>query len=215
MKKIVVCCIYFIALQNYAQFTSENEKVIDSTHSFLEITEFKLGYFGNSLWNPGLSSGAEYLIREKVRIKERKRGNKTISNQLLLNGNLGFYWDPRSHVGVFTNYGITWRRTNNKGKQISVEFNPLGYERSFLPETYEVKNGEVDKVFLPGRSYYAPSLSLGFGRLRKGKKLTASYFNINFKLLTPYNTGSLPQISFNYGYRFKLKKKNKHQKDEK
>jgi hypothetical protein len=88
-----------------------------------------------------------------------------------------------------------------------MSFNPLGYYRSFLPETYEVKGDEVTKVLFPGRSYYAPSFSIGLGKLRKGKKLTGRYFNINLMYRTPYNAGTLPSISFQYGYRFNIKKK--------
>jgi hypothetical protein len=182
---------------------------MDTSASFLDRTEFKAGYTGNIAWNNGLSLGAEYRWKESVKTKEKKRGQKTITHQLLWEGNLGFTnnFSTKTDAGVFTNYGMTWRRTNTKGRQWSVEVNPLGYYRSFLPETYEVKVDDVSKVFLPGRSYYAPSLSIGFGKYRKEKKLTAWYFNANLMLLTPYNAGTLPLVSLQYGYRFNLKKK--------
>ncbi|MGS0528066.1 hypothetical protein ACU8V7_25585 [Zobellia nedashkovskayae] len=177
--------------------------------SFLDRTEFKASYFGNLLWNNGINVGAEYLWKENSKVKERKSGNKTITHQFLLNGNLGVTTNffNNTNTGLFTNYGLTWRRTNHKGKQISVEFNPLGYYRSFLPETYEVNGDDVDKVFLAGRGYYSPSLSIGFGKQRKGKKLTGRYFNVNFSVRTDYNAGSLPVVSLEYGYRFNFKKK--------
>lgn len=175
--------------------------------TFLDRTEFKLGYFGNSYWNPGLSGGAEYLLKERIRIKRGKRRTRRISNQFLLSGTVGAYWDPRDHIGVFTNYGLTWRRTNHKGKQVSITLNPIGFQRNFLAETYEVTNGEVNKVFLPGRNYYAPSLSVGLGKFRNGKKLTGRYLNLDLTVLAPYNTTVQPMISLSYGYRFKFKKK--------
>lgn len=180
-----------------------------TTTTFLDRTEFKISYSGTIFWNNGLVVGAEYLWKEKVKIKNRKRGKRTNTHQFLLNGNLGFTtnFSTKTDTGVFTNYGITWRRTNKKGKQFSIELNPFGYYRSFLPETYKVEGDNVEKVFLPGRSYYAPSLSIGLGKLRKDKKLTGSYFNLNFMLRTPFNAGTLPSISFQYGYRFNLKKK--------
>ncbi len=214
MRKVILYFICFISFQNYAQLTPENEQV-QNTSSFLEKTEFKVGYFGNILWNQGLNVGAEYLWKEKIKIKERRRGQKTITNQFLLNGSLGFTFNPSTETdtGIFTHYGLIWRRTNTKGKQFSVTLNPLGYYRSILPETYEVKNGEVDKVFLPGRSYYAPSMSIGFGKFRKDKKLSGRYFNINFMLRTPYNAGTSPSISLEYGYRFNFKKKKRDAKN--
>jgi len=178
-------------------------------NSFLDKTEFKLGYSGSILWNNGLNFGAEYLWKEKLKTKDRKRGTRTNIHQFLLNGNLGFTTNffSRTDTGAFTNFGMTWRRTNKKGKQFSIEFNPLGYYRSFLPETYKVNGDVVGKVFLPGRSYYAPSISVGIGKLRKDKKLTGRYFNVNLMYRTPYNAGTLPSISLQYGYRFNFKKK--------
>lgn len=194
----------------FAQNLVKTENVTNiSSLSSLERTEFKVSYFGNILWNNGLSFGAEYIIIENKKIKDRKRGQRTNTHQFLLNGNLGFTTNfaSKTDTGVFTNYGITWRRTNKKGKQFSIEFNPLGYYRSFLPETYNVIGNNVDKVFLPGRGYYAPSISVGIGKQRQEKKITGRYFNINFMLRTPYNAGTLPAFNFQYGYRFNFKKK--------
>lgn len=191
------------------QLQAQNKEPSELPESFLDRTEFKASYFGNLLWNNGINVGAEYLWKENSKVKERKRSNKTITHQFLLNGNLGVTTNffNNTNTGLFTNYGLTWRRTNHKGKQISVEFNPLGYYRSFLPETYEVNGDDVDKVFLAGRGYYSPSLSIGFGKQRKGKKLTGRYFNVNFSVRTDYNAGSLPVVSLEYGYRFNFKKK--------
>ncbi len=176
---------------------------------FLDRTEFKVNYSGNIFWNNGLNVGAEYLLKENKKTKNRKRGQRTNTHQFLLNGNLGFTtnFSSQTDTGIFTNYGVTWRRTNKKGKQFSIALNPLGYYRSFLPETYEVNGDNVDKVFLAGRGYYAPSISVGIGKQRKGKKLTAWFFNVNLMLRTPYNAGTLPAINLQYGYRFKFKKK--------
>lgn len=175
--------------------------------SFLERTEYKVGYSGNILWNNGINFGAEYVLKEYKKTKNRKRGQRTNTHQFLINGTLGFTtnFSSKTDTGLFTNYGITWRRTNKKGKQFSIAINPLGYYRSFLPETYKVSGDNVEKVFLPGRGYYAPSLSIGIGRQRPGKKITGRYFKVNFMLRTPYNAGILPAFNFQYGFRFKLK----------
>lgn len=177
--------------------------------SFLDRTEFKVSYSGNIFWNNGINLGAEYLLKENKKTKNRRRGQRTNTHEFLLNGTLGFTtnFSTKTDTGIFTNYGLTWRRTNKKGKQFSIAFNPVGYYRSFLPETYEVTGDNVEKVFLPGRGYYAPSISVGIGKQRKGKKLTGRFFNINLMLRTPYNAGTLPAINLEYGYRFNFKKK--------
>lgn len=180
-----------------------------SKTSFLDRTEFKVSYSGNIFWNNGINLGAEYLLKENIKVKNRKRGQRTNTHEFLLNGTLGFTtnFSTKTDTGLFTNYGITWRRTNKKNKQFSIAFNPLGYYRSFLPETYEVNGDNVNKVSLPGRGYYAPSISVGIGKHRRGKKLTGRFLNVNLLLRTPYNAGTLPAINFKYGYRFNFKMK--------
>ncbi|WP_299123037.1 hypothetical protein [uncultured Winogradskyella sp.] len=194
-------------------FSQDSKVVISSTDisesSFLDRTEFKVSYSGNIFWNNGLNFGAEYILKEYKKVKNRKRGQRTNTHQFLLNGTLGFTtnFSTKTDTGIITNYGITWRRTNKKGKQLSIAFNPIGYYRSFLPETYEVNNDNVEKIFLPGRGYYAPSISIGIGKQRLGKKITGRFFNVNLLLRTPYNAGTLPAINLQYGFRFKFKKK--------
>ena len=177
--------------------------------SFIDKTEFKVGVTGTIFWNNGLQIGAEYLWKQILKKKFRKGRERTNTHQFILNGNLGFTtsFSSKTDTGAFTNYGITWRRTNKKGKQFSIEINLLGYYRSFLSETYEVKGDNVDKVFLPGRGYYSPSLSIGIGRWRKGKVRSGSYFNVNYTIRTPYNAGTLPAFYLQYGWRFNFKKK--------
>ncbi len=202
-------------IKGYSQSIEHTKNAVNLTsQSFLERTEFKIGYSGNIFWNNGLNFGAEYLLKETIKTKNRRGSQRTNSHQFLLNGNLGFTtnFSTSTDTGIFTNYGVTWRRTNKKGKQFSIEFNPLGYYRSFLPETYKVSGDEIKKVFLPGRGYYAPSISVGIGKQRKDKKITGRYFNINFMLRTPYNAGALPAFNFQYGYRFNFKKKHKNAK---
>lgn len=208
--RLLIPLIVFFLKTGFAQDLEVARSTTDlSEISFLDRTEFKASYFGNIFWNNGINLGAEYLLKENKKTKYPKRGQRTNTHQFLLNGTLGFTtnFSTKTDTGVFTNYGVTWRRTNKKGKQFSIAVNPLGYYRSFLPETYEVNGDNVNKVSLPGRSYYAPSITVGIGKQRKGKKLTGRFFNVNLMLRTPYNATTLPAISFEYGYRFNFKKK--------
>lgn len=207
--------ILFLKTGSAQNLEGTNRSSNPSLGSFLDRTEFKASYFGNVFWNNGLSFGSEYLLKEITKEKNRKRGKRTNKHQFLLNGNLGFTtnFSTKTDTGLFTNYGITWRRTNKKGKQFSIEFNPLGYYRSFLPDTYKVSGDNVKKVSLPGRGYYTPSISFGIGKERKGKKISGRFFNVNFMMRTNYNAGVSPIVNFQYGYRFNFKKKKRHAKD--
>ncbi len=212
--KLCTLCLVVFTKTAFTQNIEPTKKPPNlSSKSFLERTEFKVAYSGSIFWNNGLNFGAEYVLKETIKTKNRRGEERSNTHQFLLNGNLGFTtnFSTSTDTGIFTNVGITWRRTNKKGKQFSIEFNPFGYYRSFLPETYEVNGNNVEKVFLPGRSYYAPSLSVGIGKQRPGKKITGRYFNINFMLRTPYNAGNLPTFNLQYGFRFNLKKKKRNE----
>ncbi len=186
----------------------------DEKQSLFNELDYGISYYGNNLWNPGLNFRAEYVFYEKIKtkVKQKKRGEKlkVRTHNFLLGGNVGFYWDPKSHVGAFNYYGITYRKTATKGFQYRVGLSPLAYYRSFLPETYEVDdNGNVKKLFLPGRNYYAPVFTLGVGKQRKEKYLNSWFLNLNVMVLMPYNTNILPLLYIEYGYTFNLKKNHK------
>lgn len=172
-------------------------------------TDFKAGFFGNIFSNNGLNLGAEYLWKEKVKVKERRKGQKTIRHQLLLNGSLGYSTNfaTRTQNGVFAYSGLILRRVNTKSKELFVELNPLGFYRSVLPDTYEVVGDEVVSVSFPGRSYYAPSLAIGIGRFRKEVKRSGWYLNLQYTVLRNYNAEVLPILSLHFGRKFNFSKK--------
>lgn len=197
---IIFLLIYAIHLQ--AQSKAEGS-------SFLNRTEFKVGYYGNLFWDNGLHLGAEYAWKEKKKVKEKKKGPKTITHQFLFNSSIGYStnFNNQTDNGLYTHAGLIWRRTSPKRWQVQVALNPLGYYRAFLSETFEVKGDDVSKVRFPGRSYYAPSIGFGIGRLRRGKRRSGWYLNLNHALRTHYNAGALDTFSVQYGHRFNFKKK--------
>lgn len=197
---IVFLLIYALNLQAQGQ---------TDRSPFLNKTEFKVGYYGNLFSDNGLQLGAEYAFKEKKNSKEKKKGQKTITHQFLLHSSIGYstnFWNKTDN-GLYTYAGLIWRRTSPKRWQVHVALNPLGYYRSFLPETFEVRGENVSKVRFPGRNYYAPSIGFGIGRMRKEKRRSGWYLNLNYVLRTPYNTGTLDTFSVQYGHRFNFKKK--------
>lgn len=168
--------------------------------------DFKVGYFGNIFSNNGLNLGAEYLWKEKVKIRERRNGPKTIKHQLLLNGSLGYSTNfaTQTQNGIFAYAGLTLRRLSAKNWALFAELNPLGVYRSILPTTYEVVDDNVTSVSFPGRSYYAPSVAIGIGRFRKAGRRSGWYLNLQYTVLTNYNTDILPIVSLHFGHKFNL-----------
>lgn len=196
MKKLILIIFALTTTSIFAQK--------ESISFFREKLNYYGAYSGNNIINPGLNLGANYNL--SIKAKQKKKKQKIITRQLNLDGNVGFYWDPLNHCGIYTNYGISYIKTKTKGFQFYAGLNPLGYYRSFLPETYEVdENWEVEKVFLAGRSYYAPSFNLGIGHARPDKLLNAWYLKFKSIILTPYNGHSMPLFFIEYGYRFNLK----------
>jgi len=171
--------------------------------------DYNISCFVNNLWNSGLKFGTEYILKQQINKKQqndRKKKKKVKIQELILNADGGFYWDPMSHIAFFLFSGIKYRNTATEKFQWNIGLNPIGYYRSFLPETYEVNdNGEIKKIFLPGKSYYSPSLTIGIGKYRKDKKMKAWFLNFNFMLLYKYNADLLPLINTVYGYRFDWK----------
>jgi len=203
LTSLILFCLYSCIL--IAQDDFENSQ------SFLDKTEFKIGFSGTIFWNNGITIGGEHLWKSIEKTKKRRGSKRTNIHQFLFNNNLGFAtnFNSKTDTGAFTNIGMIWRRTNKKEKQFSIGLNPLGYYRSFLPETYKVDGENVDKVFLPGRGYYAPSLSVGIGRRRKGKVRSGSYFNITYSPRFNYNGGTLPTFALQYGFRFNFNNRKK------
>lgn len=202
MRKYYILLLLISAMRLGAQDKADG-------NCFLDKTEFKIAYSGTLLWSNGITVGAEYLWKEFENTKERGGAERTNTHQFLFNGNLGFAtnFSSKTGTGGFINAGLTWRRTNKKGNQFSIDVNPLGYYRSFLPETYKVNGDRVDKVSLPGRGYYSPSLSVSIGRQRKGKVRSGSYLGVTFSPRFNYNAGTLPTFSIQYGFRFNFKNK--------
>ena len=163
--------------------------------------DLTLAYHGNNLWNPGLKLGAEYGLIDKTKTNKKE---KSITKTIHLNGNLGFYIDPSSHTGIFSHYGFMFRRITQKGWHISLGVSPIGIFRSALPETYEVDfEGNVNRVSSPGRTYFSPTGSLGFGKFKQNSG-QGWFTQANIMLLSPYNNAFIPFLNIEAGYRINL-----------
>lgn len=195
MKLVLLLFISFMPLIVHAQKES--------------IYSFKVGYYGNNGHNSGLVVGAVYRLFESEKFKhnlfdwdqKELRGYK----QLWLDCDAGFFVDWGSFTGIFVTSGFKFVRKYLNGSNYHLVFSPISFFRSSFVETYEVLDGgDVKKVFLPGRNYYAPTFTMGIGAGLNKKKLDAWYLDVESTLLSRYNASVLPLIAIEFGYRFDL-----------
>ena len=191
-KEIIICIMLFFFGLGYSQTP-------DST-SIFDTKTYTFSYFGNNFLKPGLKFGTNIILTEKTIDKYKTR-------QLLLGGNIGFFWHPKSHIGVFNYYEFTYRIIKlKKYKYIKISIGP-GIYRSFYPETYNVDNsGNVNKVLLAGRIYFAPVLTFGTGKFIKDSFFKSRTFTTNLMFLFDYNTGIVPLLNFELAFTFDFKK---------
>ena len=168
---------------------------------------YHLSYFGNNLVHGGLKVGMEFPKRSFEQIT-RTGKTRTIRNSY--RADLGCYHHNNNHLGLFVNAG--WQRTKIFSNRFfwTVSANPLGLYRSFLPKTYRVdEEGNVQRVFLPGRVYLAPSVSAGIGRVGKRHPERGWFVKGTVITLLPYNTYLMPLLNVEFGYHFSFQSTNK------
>ncbi len=205
MKKVIVISVLLLF------FVLGYSQIHDSTSVF-RTGSYTLSYVGNNLVKPGLKFGTNIILSEKTLVKTKKRkSSKTITNaftrQLMLAGNIGFFWHPKSHIGAFNYYELTYRKINLKnGKYSKIGFGP-GLYRSFYPETYQVDdNGDIAKIPFAGRIYLSPVLTFGSGKFVKDSFFKYRTFTTTLLFLFDYNSGVVPLLNFEIGLGFDFSK---------
>ena len=165
--------------------------------------QYSVSYFGNNLWNEGLNFGVEKRKYHIPKVNKRGKESNIIKGYAL---NLGFYNDTDTHLGAFIVAGWTFKKVTRSRFNLTTSLQPFGLYRSFLTETYKVSdNGDIRKVFLPGRMYFAPSVSAGFGRVGRLNPENGWYTRMNIMTLLPYNGALLPLLNVEFGYHFVIK----------
>ena len=189
LNKLIAIFILLSTLQLHAQ--NESTQLLDNGRSTFSVSILTNGLFKNPGVNLRYERPLFFTVKETPKRKIRA---------FHLNGNLGFYWDPYTHVATYATAGFLYRKTNRRNRQWMIGINPLGYMRTFTHETYEVDdNLNVTSKKFAGRSYYAPELIIGTGKLKEDR---ARFFNIHLMILGKYNLGPLPLLNFEFGYRF-------------
>ena len=193
MKRIIISistCLFLIFTNGISQ---------DSLPAY----SYSASYFGNNVWNEGLNFGIEKHRYSYPKSNNREKERTIVKSHVL---NVGFYNDSGSHLGMFAVAGWGTKKVFANRFNLQTNLQPIGIYRSFLSETYKVKNnGDIKKVILPGRYYLSPSISLGFGRVGKRNPKNGWYSRVNLMTLLPYNKAILPLLNVEFGYHFILK----------
>lgn len=191
---ILVCAVNFFAVAQDGTTRSstegENNAVIN------------LAYFGNNFWIPGLSIGCE---QSRTSIQKTNQRNITSTIDKLYFGDAGFFLDYMRQTSVFVHFGIARRKYYQSGFHTYAGVSPVGVLRAFFPETWNYSpsiGGE--RVQVAGRWYYAPSVTMGVGRLRNKTPGTGWFLELNLMALMPYNRAVMPLLNAKAGYRIPL-----------
>lgn len=196
--------IFFLTICAIAN--SQTEKLTKRT--YLDTTQIKklnvrISYYGINTFHAGLKVGVEYPIKRKIIEKPRiprKYGLKIVRKEWIASVNLIGYYHRNNHTGIWLNNELSRRRTGRRGGFKEFTYG-LGFLKTFLPNTYIVNdNGDIEKVFLPGRGYYTLSFGIAYGKdlSVKHNKPICWYIKPNYYLIFPFNK------LFNMGFGFEI-----------
>lgn len=162
------------------------------------------GYFGHLAVHPGLFVNSEWLLKQKIKVKEKKKGDKVIAKEWLWGPGLTYY----HHTGNSNVYipGVELIRRKSSAKRFYRDF-ALGSQFLWLfnaGESFRIdENGEVKKGFLASDAQFGISTSIGWGWKiqRDQEKLRSLYISPQVIWLLGYNDGIAPMVSMKLGYR--------------
>lgn len=164
---------------------------------------YSVSYHGNTIWNPGLNAGVE--IPRAFATTTNKR-EQTILKYKFFQADAGFFADRRIEFALYANGGLTWRRQKDNKLFWQLGISPVGFYRSFLPNTYEFTDeglvtGTVERLTLAGNFYFAPAISFQTGKISSSRPISNWFAEVNLITLMPYNTYIMPLVNVKVGYR--------------
>lgn len=165
---------------------------------------YRFGYSGQYIVHPGLSAAYEHHLKDKT--KHKKEGKDLLKSNILL-PQVGFY----HHIQKENNFTIgleliRHRRRLQKGEWGHEWGAGLFYMRSFnTGKTFEVIDGNVERIRGAGQNYMAPSLSYCLSRkIQLVQKLenTRIYIKPLAYFMMPYNETVVPNLNLQFGLTF-------------
>jgi len=165
-----------------------------------ENLEYGIGYFGNTIMNPGVELTAAKPLLSTVGKSEKYSalGDSEINFQVGLAG----YWDPFSHHGIVNSYDILVRQYFGKRIGFQMGFG-LILQSNITSENYIINEDfEPRKQRLKFNNYNGVRLVAGsFIDGKKNKRAIYSGFSMAF--IGPYNSSVLPVFSYHLTYLIK------------
>jgi hypothetical protein len=165
----------------------------------------KVGYYGDLLFNPGLTGSYEFTLAEgeksKTKIKRQREIIKYKFNRLSIAPTAGFFVDPKSQTAVFANASLLYRRINRKGRTLAVGPG-MGIYSSIIRNVYSFSNGTVSESGVEVTSYAAPTFRFEIGRFKKKQNYRGWYSAISVQALLNYNATAVLLPAFEFGRTF-------------
>lgn len=151
--------------------------VSDCLAQFKKLESVSISYYGEMITHPGLKVSADFNMKEWEKMNSTKKdSSKTIDKSFIISPALGFFYHRRYQTGLVFIPEVKFKRQNPRGRFFECGIG-LGYFRTFIPNSYEIKSsGEVNKV-VAGHNYFATNYFISFGKdLIVNKELPISYF---------------------------------------
>ncbi len=187
--------------------------------------EFRLAYFGDYLFRPGVKLGVTYPFAQKIKEKTKPLNREetyvlTKTHRLELGGSFTFYHHPKDHNGLLFNAELTWHRIRNRSyKNRYRHFEAglgVGYFRYQLIGTTFEPDGEggFNEKNSGGGNAFMPSIFAAWGmnlRFIKSADVRA-YVKPLLMFEIPYSAGLKTHFAFEAGLASTLTKNKKSRK---
>lgn len=126
-------------------------------------SQWFFSYTGEMITHPGFKLGLHHGFKQWESVKEKKNGkNKKYVKQFVASPGLGVFYHRRYQTAVYAIQELSYECQKPNGRYRSCGLG-LGYMRTFIPNTYEVKNGKVERT-TSGDNYLIIPLFVTVGR---------------------------------------------------
>lgn len=140
----------------------------------LKPNSISFSYLGEMITHPGFKIAANYSLKEWT--KNTEGAESSVQKNILLSPSFGLFYHRRYQTGLLLIPEIQYARQKPNGsfRQFGIG---LGYMKTLIPNTYQVKdNGSVEKV-TAGHGYLATNYFICFGKdLQPKRGIPISYY---------------------------------------
>jgi hypothetical protein len=166
---------------------------IIATAQKIKPTSFNISYFGETITHPGTKLGATFNLKTWNR------------NTIALTPTVGFFYHKNYQTGLFVLPELSFKRYNKKGNYKAAGIG-AGYMRSFIPNVYKIKNGEI-KHISAGHNYFLSSAFFTFGTNVKAFNTSNIYLYVKPQVLYALASqmNSTVYLALEIGIDYKLK----------